>query len=257
MDGRSQWKADAAMSLPRICFVHIPKTAGSSVRAFFLGLYGDLAFHAHTTLDYQPASEAELSRYRFYCGHAYRSDWSRLPDDTRFLTILRDQADRLVSLYQYWHEVDLGYLESVPEPDRFLIEAIRVARTRPIEEFALSDSPAIIEHVRNAYPRQLIRSPTSLNSMLDSSSMATVFDESVETLFSFDVVLTTERLNHAFAAALAHLGFNCTEAHLPRENQSGVRATYDRGAMRRITSEISPLDYQIYAVARQLEARFL
>jgi hypothetical protein len=237
--------------------VHVPRTAGSSIRAFFLDVYGDLAFHAYTTLDYQAASEAELSRYRFYGGHTYRSDWSRLPGDARFLTILREPADRLISLYRYWNAIDLGYLESVPEPDRFLVEAIRIARTCPIEEFALSDSPAIVEHVRNAYARQLIRTPTILDSVLDGSSTAATFDESVEALFSFDVVLTTERLDRSFAPALAHLGFGYSDEHLARKNESAVHPGCDKTEMGRIMSEISPLDYHIYAVARQLEARFL
>jgi hypothetical protein len=257
IDGPSRWKADAAVTLPRICFVHIPKTAGSSVRAFFLDVYGDLAFHAHTTLDYQAASEAELSRYQFYGGHTYRSDWSRLPGDARFLTIMREPVDRLISLYQYWNTIDLGYLESVPEPDRFLVEAIRIAHTCPIEEFALSDSPAIVEHVRNAYARQLIRTPTNLNSMLDSSSTAATFDESVEVLFSFDVVLTTGRLDRSFAPALAHLGFGNSHEPLGRKNKSAMHLSCDKAEVGRILSEISPLDYRIYAVARQLEARFV
>ena len=242
---------------PRVCFLHIPKTAGSSVRTFFRDLYGDFAFHAHTTLDYQVTSDTELARYRFYAGHAYRSDWVRLPVGTRFLTILREPVDRLISLYRYWNAIDLDYLEGVAEPDQFLIEGIRVARACPIEQFAVSDSAAIVEHLRSAYARQLIANPTTLNEEPDGLSVVGTFDQAIEALFSFDAVLTTERLGRSFASAIAHLGVECADAHLPQENVSHTPLRCNETELRRIMGEISPLDSLIYAVARQLEARFL
>jgi hypothetical protein len=218
-------------------------------------LYHELAFKEHTTNDYQHLSDAEASQYRFFSGHGYRRDWIRLPTDTMYLTILRDPVDRAVSLYRYWNTIDISHLEADREANGPQLEAIGIARARSIEQFVMSENGAIMEHLRGAFARQLVPDDMVDQCMHGGSPATVAFEAAVETLFSIDAVLTTERLDQSFSRAMTRLGLFGRHAPLPHENASTMQLAYDRGAIREIMMTLSPIDFHLYAVAKHIETR--
>ncbi len=247
---------EAPEALPRVCFIHIPKTAGMTVREFFLGLYGELAFHGYTTEDYQIAEDAVLARYRFFAGHAYHRDWSRLPPDTVRFTILRDPVAHAVSLYRYWNDIDISHLMDRPGYEA-VVEAVGIARSEPLEAFVTSDSPFIVEQLRGAYARQLLCEATLADWTRASEEEPAIFSEALDRLFGIDAVLTTERLHASFPRLLRRLGLSGFGSHLGRINVAKTIAATDERRLRNILARISPIDFHLYAVAQQIEARYL
>lgn len=87
----------------RLVFLHIPKTAGSSMITFFQNVLGRDAVWAHG----QNFDVSELTRdippqIRMICGHFRLSHVNRLlPSDFRYLSIVRDPIDRIVSYHQF------------------------------------------------------------------------------------------------------------------------------------------------------------
>jgi hypothetical protein len=244
-------------SLPRICFVHIPKTAGLSIRKFFLSLYGDQAFEGLTTEDYKLVSDSTLARFNFFAGHTYHRDWTRLPAGTIFFTVLRHPVARAVSLYRYWNTIDFAHLESSPVENASTLEAIRRARMRTIYEFVASDNSWIVEHLRGAYISQFVPEEMIENGRLGGPAAVVAVYEAVDRLSKFTAVLTTERLKETFPRALSRFGLSGCNTTLSRENVSTTEVSYDQDQLYESMMQISPSDFECYSVAQKLEANLL
>ena len=240
--------SSGTQALPRVCFVHIPKTAGNSIQSFFVRIYGELAFPGHVTEHYDACSESELAGYRYYGGHVERRGWSRLPFDTSIFTVVRHPVDRAVSLYRYWNELDC-------EANKYIIEGVRVARSRPIEDFVASDNPVVVQHLRGGLARQFLTNSTLTTHLHSVEGQPRAFDEAVKCLFSFSAVLTTERLATSFTKMLECLKIDGLDLPLARENVSSTVVEYDRNLLFSIMARQSPLDFQIYSVCQNLEQR--
>ena len=88
---------------PQLCFLHIPKTAGTSLTELLIGrIGGDRVCPAGTLVDYDAMSDEELARYDLLKGHFDYALRARLRRPAQFLTMLRDPVDRVVSLYHQW-----------------------------------------------------------------------------------------------------------------------------------------------------------
>jgi hypothetical protein len=247
--------SEVQRTLPRVCFIHIPKTAGTAIRARMFDLYGDLAFPAYTTEDYAATSDDRLARYRLFAGHPYRRDWSRLPIETKFFTVLRDPVARAISLYKYWSVVDTSRLEKRGPRFALMVDALRTARTRPIEEFLQSDNAFIVLNLRSAYARQLVPDEMVYKCHVGGAASVAAFDAAVAQLFALDAVLTTEALATTFPRAMHRLGLSGIDVRLDRRNVSTIQLECDRPRLEDIMRQVSPMDFQLYAVARELEAR--
>jgi hypothetical protein len=242
-------------ALPRVCFIHIPKTGGTAIREWMSRLYGDMTFPALTTEGYAATSDEVLARYRFFAGHPYRRDWSRLPPDTKVFTVLRDPVARAISLYKYWRIVDVSDVEKRGPRFALMADALRVAKTRPIEEFLQSDNPFIVLNLRSAYASQLVPSAMVHECHIGGAPSVAAFEAAVAQLFALDAVLTTERLAETFPHASECLGLSGIDVPLDRRNVSSIQLECDRTRLEEIMRRMSPVDYQLYAVARELEAR--
>ena len=88
---------------PQICFLHIPKTAGTSLTELLVdGVGSDRVCPAGTLVDYDAMSDEELAHYDLLKGHFDYALRARLRRPALFLTMLRDPVDRVVSLYHQW-----------------------------------------------------------------------------------------------------------------------------------------------------------
>ncbi|MFO0878692.1 MAG: sulfotransferase family 2 domain-containing protein [Gemmataceae bacterium] len=92
---------------PLLLFLHIPKTAGTSVMDFLVNRFPAGQFH-HIGLEWADFPPKFLPPQLTGClaGHvAYRNVMKYLPDDTRVFTVLRDPIERSFSAYSFYHNI--------------------------------------------------------------------------------------------------------------------------------------------------------
>lgn len=121
-------KLSSAHYPPQVIFIHIPKTAGSSINEYFSSFIGRRGSSDFLPIDifrntddwaYAEVNEEGLQKARtskFITGHI---DWHTLekirhPHAFTF-TFLRDPVERLVSAYHYLHHIDENTLSGENE----------------------------------------------------------------------------------------------------------------------------------------------
>ena len=247
--------ADSA-ELPRLAFVHVPKTAGASITASLQLCYADKTFPAMTTLDYPCFDAAQLQAFRFYKGHAYRHDYERLPPGTRRFTVLRDPVARTISYVRYYRTLDANQMA-----DPYMQEAVHLAKTQSAVEFIYSDSPFVIEHVRLGQVRQFLRAATlqqiGHRQSLTRELRRRAIDDFLSAMEGFDFVLTREALALSFPLMVAQLGLPARCGLLPQENVSSRTDEFDPADVRRAVIDVNCGEFECYDHARAREMAWL
>lgn len=142
---------------PRICFVHIPRSAGTSIR-----WYLEQIFSKEETLEFREEDKIRLARdrknrslirqYRLYSGHYdFRTFRALLPRNTRYLTMLRDPVQRIISLYYFWRSYRPDFAQAhIVYPD-----GPRLARELSLPDFLRCKETIVINSIFNLQARQL------------------------------------------------------------------------------------------------------
>ena len=111
----------------RLYFLHIPKTAGTSLRTFLESRFAVGEVCPHLTLPaLLPVAPSELERYRLFCGHHGLYIRHLLREEPVTVTVLRDPLERTVSHYRHL----------VGTPSDWLHERVK---GMSFEEFVTSD----------------------------------------------------------------------------------------------------------------------
>jgi hypothetical protein len=241
---------DDAAALPLLAFVHIPKTAGTSITNALKRLYGAACFPAMTTLDYRKHDDAALQGYRCFRGHAYRCDYERLPAGTSFFTVLRDPVERALSYYNYYRALADAHVS-----DRFVLEASRLAKTASVIEFIYSDSPFIIEHLRLGQMRQFLTQETlrhiAHRQFLTRALRRIAADEFMREMARFDFVLTCDCLALTFPLMTAQLGLPVSCRLIGRDNASAASDDVDPADIRRALIDVNAAEFTCYDFVRR------
>ncbi|QYU67960.1 sulfotransferase family protein [Leptolyngbya sp. 15MV] len=166
---------DAAVGDSLCVFVHVPKTAGTSLRGEIAQIlspdvniavdYTDTTRSFHDRMDdavEMALVEAATSSLRFASGHILARHVTRIRNrfpDTRFVTFLRDPVARLISDYRYQrstrHPVHAEFIARVPDLDAYL--EIRAERNKtaqhlvPADILLGGDAEECVEHVMRSY----------------------------------------------------------------------------------------------------------
>lgn len=133
--------------MKRICFIHIPKTGGMSVRKFISTLYPDELICPWTNeWEFEQMNSIEAKRYYAYFGHIKFCDATKyLPEDTIYVSLVREPFERLFSLFSYWK---LRAHSPVYKKER---EGIFPLLVRDLEfiDFLRSDIPELKGNIEN------------------------------------------------------------------------------------------------------------
>jgi hypothetical protein len=248
--------ATETCDLPRLAFVHIPRTAGTAVTSALQRAYGTQTFPAMTTLDYRACDDASLQCFRLYKGHAYRADYQRLPSDTVRFTILRDPVRRALSYFNYFRALDDSNVQ-----DEFAREACQLAKAASPIEFVYSDSPFVIEQVRLGQVRQFL-TPDTLKAIahrqfLSRTLRRQAVHEFVAEIANFDYVMTSECVALSYPVMAARLGLPAASRQLGRDNFCTSSADVDLADLRRALIDVNAAEFDCYEHARQRELAFL
>ena len=134
-----------------VVFMHIPKTAGSSLTNMLEPHYapGEV-FRSPEPGSLSRLGSAELQSYSILCGHFDWSELGNLPKKSQIICLLRDPIDRIVSLYWYWRSFSWEYAAENQD------YGIAYAKSVGIEEFFFDAPLGIRANYENAVVRQLV-----------------------------------------------------------------------------------------------------
>jgi hypothetical protein len=194
-------------------FVHVPKTAGSSINEYLSSFFGSRRSSRYIFIDkfWGEAYKADISAdalkkaqsARCVTGHV---DWQvvekiRQPHAFVF-TILRDPAGRLLSNYHYLH---------------------RKLKSLTFEQFCTSDDPDVLYTTNNLMVRQLasrINGTEGLNTPFEE-----LLAQALKNLASMDYVGFQQTLDHDFEALVKKTGFPLLR--LPQKNITAALKTHN------------------------------
>jgi adenylylsulfate kinase-like enzyme len=96
------------MGTQKVCFIHIPRSAGASTISFLDDNYSlrDILF-AWNPRDLLAFPPEKLQTYPLVRGHFFFQMAKRLLPDHQFVTVLRDPCERYLSIYNWLHTMHL------------------------------------------------------------------------------------------------------------------------------------------------------
>ena len=139
-----------------VVFLHIPKTAGTSLIELVSRNFGQDEVLRITDVQRPIAeitAEIELALAagaRFICGHFPFAVVAPLGDDVQVFTMLRDPVERMVSLYTFWRFRDPG-----SDADPASQFCCQLARSMSFGEFLACEHPLIVAATRDEMCKQL------------------------------------------------------------------------------------------------------
>ena len=197
-------------------FVHLPKTAGSSVNEYF-SFIGSRRSPQYVPLDkfwgeaYNADISAEgIARARaalYVTGHIdwYTVEAIRQPHAFIF-TILRDPAERLLSNYHYLHKIDADKQRAAG--------VVKKLKSLTFEEFCTSDDPEVLYTTNNLMVRQL---SGRLNGVYGTDApFEELLAQALRNLSTMNYVGFQQTLDHDFHALVKKTGFPALP--LPQKN---------------------------------------
>jgi hypothetical protein len=250
-----------AAGQPRIVFLHIMKTAGSSIRQRLEELAQGAPVWRRES-DGRPGDvpQEDLLRYRVLMGHFNILDARHVPAPRRIFTVLREPRDRLVSFYHFLHR---HRVEVVEERG---MERARIARGCTLEQFLAHPDPSVQDSLNNVMTRTLAgdyrligrdRYAQSWENPRQAISGEQLVDRAIANLLTLDFVTFVDRLEEDRPRLMQALGLADT-GPLPRENTRELvspilepRPPPDVTAeARRLLKRLTELDRLLYKVAR-------
>ncbi|MBB4954221.1 hypothetical protein H4S14_002415 [Agrobacterium vitis] len=96
---------------PRIVFLHLPKTAGTTVHDILIQQFSaeEICPERHDKIE--RFSPEKIESFKLFSMHGYFNTILCIPEPKKIVTIFREPIERLLSHYQYWCSHTVEYLE--------------------------------------------------------------------------------------------------------------------------------------------------
>jgi hypothetical protein len=170
-----------ALKPPALIFLHVPKTAGATLTVILGRHYPPEAiFHIGgpgrpTLKEFEALPLQERARFTCLAGHVAFGVHRLLPGPARYITMLRDPVDRLVSLYYYVRETPEHSMHEHVVRERVTLEEF--VRSRPSDaQVRLVSGPP---HDGAATRETLQRAQRNLRERFAAFGLAERFDDSL------------------------------------------------------------------------------
>lgn len=223
--------------VPRLVFLHHPRTGGTSLHASFAAAFRPDEICPERFARLHEHGPEALLRWRFFSGHYRHDQFWAIAEPRVLVTVLREPRARILSLWRYWRAIDPAVVGA------HALEGPRLAQALPLRDFLRSDHRDVRLAIDNAMACHLAGDAMPLGGArfgrftdlgatpLDPTAL---LERAQRMLFRYDVVGFTEALDAVHARVAALLGValpplarhNATE---PAEaEEPGVVAELDR-----------------------------
>jgi hypothetical protein len=192
----------------QLCFMHIGKTAGTSVQHTLLEAMAGAAIFHESLENFDVVSAAELSINDLVIGHFTYQHVKKLRPDRLLMTFLRDPVERVISNY--------SFLRSESPMSNYSRRAIEAARALTLREFLLCEEPAVRMVTANCQAKWLAYDIRPKH----QSRISSLQGEAERNLASFDFVGIVEYFSESIAALSREIG---VELVIKRLNVTGAR----------------------------------
>ncbi|GJM19754.1 MAG: hypothetical protein DHS20C14_19670 [Phycisphaeraceae bacterium] len=238
---------------PWLNFVHIPKTAGTSMRGMVEQFYPtdrvapssrikkamEAQGATRKTVEFGP----DLAEMLLYCGHTNVT--SILPESYRRFTVMREPVARLRSQFNHWVSWSRADIEG--SPSNAAVKALKhSAKTSSLEEFLARDGSPIDRLFRNGQCKTLVSNfPEQYHNRLNGDHLVAMVRENLDAMLMVGV---TERLDDSARVLCWMLGWP-PPARVERLNARRRDRERDAGELPAIVEEAVALDREAYAHA--------
>lgn len=245
--------------LPPLLFLHIEKTAGTSVIDYLAAHFPPDAvdpdpFHGAPGHLLSPLPR-DKDRYDFIWGHQDLPALLRCQPPKRLvLTFLREPRARILSLYTYWRALRPEEIARNPQHD-----GVIAARSRGLLAFLESPEAEVRDFIDNIYARRLTGRYVSHGAPDDDAAMRAAAMSALELI---DVIGITEHMGASLLVLAARIGA-APPPIVPRHNVLGTMQMDPEGLFagggrirpgrreRACLDSLTRLDRDIYAAALQ------
>lgn len=134
----------------KLCFVHIPKTGGTSLKNYLDQFFDKNEIYPYDQInELHQATAEQLRKYNFIRGHIHGYEAKKLLlNDYQYITVIRHPVERVISNYLFHRNEDDSVLYDENQmPARR--EYIRLAKELSLKEFITSDNNLIQQKVAN------------------------------------------------------------------------------------------------------------
>ena len=218
------------MSLKASLFMHIPKTAGTSIIDLARMYYGRGNVISHG--DYIDKQPQELIGAAFISGHFGYEYASKLMKERFSFTFLRDPVDRILSSY---------YFCLTRDPDEF--PEYKLAQENSLDRYLELVNESKQSGVWNCQTRLLAHSWKSVPEFSENE----LVDLAVRHLDDFSHVGFTETFDEDMEVVVGKLGFVGAK-HIKKSNVTKVRGMYGElpSYTKKLLDRASELDRHVY-----------
>lgn len=225
---------------PSIAFLHIEKTAGSSLTNLLTGLFHPFqidpdpwrAAAPHVIPSFTDRPHASIRSYPLIFGHYDLPSLQQLDPDRLVVTMLREPVARILSIYYYWRSVHPDFIAKTTGEN-----TIRIAHRMTLLEFLHHQDPLLLNYIDNLYVRRL----TALYASADHDPLAETPDDALRkaraSLERLAFVGVTEQMAASIRGLGARLGFN-PPAEPPTTNMTKSNHLSSARAFRSVTHEV-------------------
>ena len=137
------------MSMPRIVFLHIPKTAGTAINSYLKTLYSQEEICPERLSGLRLWPPELLGQYKYFCVHETLYNLKYIPGQKEVFTFLREPIDRLLSTYSFWR----SHSNKVIEDNN--VHHARLAKFYNLKEFLKCELPDLRIQFNNPMSRYL------------------------------------------------------------------------------------------------------